>query len=118
MDHADTALEMPVGRHVLVICARGAVVDETQSLIMGEMHVEQALIGSVKAYSSLRQSQQGVVVCHIRVQHHHPRVEAVWPADIWDSGKVGVHCQELIRSSQGDHICIEVDYSLVLCLLP
>jgi len=56
MDHTDTALEMPVGRYVLIICARGAIVGETQSFPIGKVHIEQALVGPVEADPSLCQS--------------------------------------------------------------
>ena len=118
MDRADTALEMAIGWKVLIVPARSAVVCEAQSFPFPEVHVQESLIGTVKADASLCQREQGVVVAHIWVQHHHSTVEAVRPADVWDCCKVCVQSEKLVGSSQAHRIGIDVDNALVLCLPP
>jgi hypothetical protein len=55
-----------------------------------EMDIEQALISPVKADTSFRQSDQGVIILNIRSQDHHTTVEAVWPTDIWNRGEIDI----------------------------
>ena len=82
------------------------------------MHIQQTLISTVEANASLSKGEKGIVVAHVGVQDHHATVEAVRPANIRDSCKLGVHPQELVGRPQDDHIGIEVDHPPVLGLFP
>lgn len=114
----DATLKVSVGRKILVVTAWGTIVDETQPVPVGEVHIQQALIGTVKTDASIGQGGQGIVVAHIGIEDHHATVETIGPAYIRHGGEGGVHCQQLIRCFQDDHISIEIDDSFVLGQFP
>ena len=70
--YTDTALKVPIGRHILVMAARGTIVRKAQAVPTTEMGVQEALICAVKAYASLCECQQSIVVAQIRLQGQHP----------------------------------------------
>jgi hypothetical protein len=83
-----------------------------------KVHVEQPLVGAIKADTPFRKCPQRIVVLHVRSQYHYSAVEAIGPADIWSSGKIHVQTQKLIRGANGYHIRIDVYDALELCLSP
>lgn len=118
MYHVDTALEMAICRHILVIPARRAIVGEAQSLPISEVHIQQSLICPIEAYSPCGQCQESIVVTHIGVQDHNPAVETIGPANVWHGSKVGVDGEKLVRGTQRDHVRIDVHQPPKLGLLP
>ena len=51
--HVYLALEVPIGRHILIIPTGRAIVREAQPLPILEVHVQEPLICSIEADSSL-----------------------------------------------------------------
>ena len=118
MYQANCTLEMLVGRDILIIRARRAVVRETESMPVSKVHVQQALVGAVKAGTAFRKSFERKVVLHIWPQYHNTAVKAIGPADIGGSGEIYVHVQELVGGFDGHHVRVNVYDALELCLSP
>lgn len=53
MDHVDGALEVPVGRDILVISAGCAVIGKAQTMPFSKMHIQQPLVSTVETDTSL-----------------------------------------------------------------
>ena len=118
MYKAYAALKVSIGRCVLIVSTGRTVVGEAKAFPRPEMHVQQSLICSIKADTTLSKRQKSVVIAHIWFQREDSAVEAVRPADIGDSSKRMGQVEELVRSSQGNDICIDVHNMGVLCLFP
>lgn len=119
MNHVNAGLEVTVGGEVLVVCRGGDVVGKWQTVeVVLEVGVEETLIGTVKGDAPLGQANHGVVVAVIGRQGHDTGVEDVGPTDI-RGGRKGVwEVEELIGSSVGNDIGVDVDNSGELRLLP
>lgn len=116
--HADTALEVSISRYILVVSTRRAVVREAQPLPIPEMHIQKPLVSPIKAYTSLCQCQECVVIPHVGFQREDAAVETVWPSYIWNSCKCGRSTEELIWCLECHNIGIYVEYVGELYLSP
>lgn len=97
----------------------GDIVREGQSVVApSEMHVEQALIGTVEGNTPVCHGHHRVKVAHVGRQDHDACVEEVRPADIGGSREGVRQVEELIGGAVGDDIGIEVDNLGELHLLP
>ena len=83
-----------------------------------KVHIQQTLVCAVKRYSPLRHGHESVVVTHVGGQGHDARVEQVRPTDVGGGGKGMAKVEELVRSSVGNDIGINVDNSPKLRQLP
>jgi len=119
VDHADARLEVQIGRHILVVSRGGDVVSEGKTVPrVLEVHVQQTLIGTIEGDAPLGHSHHGIIVAHVRGENHDTGVEDVRPADI-RGGREGVRqFKELIRSTIGDNVSIDVNDLPELSLLP
>lgn len=119
MNHVDAGLEVAVGGEVLVVCRGGDVVGKGQTVeVVLEVGVEETLVGTVEGDAPLGQASHGVVIAVVGRQGHDTGVEDVGPTDI-RGGRKGVwEVEELIGSSVGDDISVDVDNSRELRLLP
>lgn len=119
MNHVNAGLEVAVGGEVLVVSRGGDVVGKGQTVeVVFEVGVEETLIGTVEGDAPLGQTNHGVVVAVVGCQGHDTGVEDVGPTDI-RGGRKGVwEVEELIGSSVGDDIGVDVDNSGELRLLP
>lgn len=88
MHHTDRTLEVLIGRDVLVVCARRAVIREAEPMPVPKMHIQEALVSAVEADAPLRQRFERKVVLHVGSQDHYTTVEAVGPAHVGGGGKV------------------------------
>lgn len=118
MNEADSTLEMLVGRNVLVVRTRRAIIREAQSMPVAEMHVEQALVSPVETDPTLSECLQRIVVLQIGSQHHDSTIEAIRPAHVWRGGKVYIQGEQLVRGPDGDDIAVDIHDSLVLGKAP
>jgi hypothetical protein len=117
--HVDTGLEVPVGRDVLVMGRGRDIVGEAQAVkIVLEVHVEQALVGSVEGDAPLSHGHHGVVITQIWGQNHDTRVEEVRPANVRRRREGMRSSKQLIGGSEGDNVGIDVDNFGELRLLP
>lgn len=119
MDHVDAGLEVSVGREVLVVRRRSDVVSERQTVeVVLEVDVEETLIGTIEGDAPLGHGDHGVVIAGVGRQRHDTSVEDVGPTNI-GGGREGVwEIEELVRSSVGHDVGIDVDNSRELRLLP
>lgn len=109
VDHVDTGLEVPVGWDVLVVSRRRDVVCEGKPVVVVlEVHIQQALICAVERDAAFGHGHHGVVVAHVRGEHHDARVEEVRPADIRRSCEGVGQLKELVGSPVGDNIGVDV----------
>lgn len=99
---------MLVCRDILITAARGAIVGKAQSLPILEMHVEQSLIGAVKADTPLSKSQKRIVIAEIRSEYQKTTVETIRPANIRYCSKIGVIIEKLIRCADCHHVGIDI----------
>lgn len=76
------------------------------------------MVSSVEADPPLCQGRKGIVVSHVGIEDKEATVETVRPANIRDCGEFGVEVEQLVGSSESDHISIQVHYPLELCLPP
>lgn len=84
VDQVDARLKVPIGRHVLVVSRGRHVVREAQAVeAVLEVHVQQALISTVKRDAPFGHGHQGVVVTHVGREDHDSRVEDVRPPHVW-----------------------------------
>lgn len=119
VNHVNAGLEVAIGGEVLVVRGRGDVVGKRQTVeVVLEVDVEEALVGTVEGDAPLRHGNHGVVVTGVGRQGHDTSVEDVGPANIRRSRKGVWEIEELIRSSVGNDIGVDVDNSRELRLLP
>ena len=118
MHHINRTLEMSIRRHILVMRARRAIVCKAHVVPIPKVHIQEALIRTVEANAPLCQRQQRIVVPHVRAQSHHAAVEAVGPANVWSSGKGGLEPEELVGSTDGYDVGVNVYYLSELRLPP
>ena len=104
--YTDTALKVPIGRHILVMAARGTIVRKAQAVPITEVGVQEALICAVEAYASLCECQQSIVVAQIRLQRQHPTIEAIRPPNIGYACKVCINIEQFVWCSEGHHVRI------------
>lgn len=79
-----------------------------------KVHVEQSLVSSIKADAPLGERFQCKVVLHIGTDDHESAIEAIGPADIWRSREVYLERQQLVGSSNGHNVTVDVDDFLEL----
>lgn len=115
--HVYLALKVPIGRHILIVSTGRAIIREAQSLPIPEVHVQQSLICSIEAVSSLCQSQQSIVFAHVGFQRKDTAVEAIRPSNVWYSCKAWRIVEQFIRSSKCYDVCVYV-YDVVELGLP
>lgn len=110
---------MPERWQILVMSRWCDVVREADAVIgVGEVHVDQALIGTIEGDVPLGHGQHGVEIIHVGRQDHDAGVEQIGPANI-GRGREGMReVKELIRSTVCNHICIDVHNFAKLGLSP
>lgn len=119
VDQVDAGLEVSVGRDVLVVGRGGDIVREADAVVaVAEVHVEQALVSAIEGDAPLGHGHESVVVAEVRGEDHDTSVEDVGPANVRGGGKRGGNVEELIGSSIGEDIGIDVDDLGELRLLP
>lgn len=118
MDQSNRTCEMPKSGYVLIMTARGAVVNKAQPVPFLKMHVQQALVCTIKANPALRKCQEGVVILKIWTKDHDSGIKTVRPPDIWNGRKMGIEREKLIRSPKCHNIGINIDDLLILSLSP
>lgn len=109
MRHADTGLEMPEGGQVLVVSRGRNIVREAQTIErVLEMHVQQALICTIKRYTPLCHCVQSKIITHIWTQYHQTGIEDIRPSYIWSRREFVWEIKKLIGSSKCYHIRIHI----------
>lgn len=83
-----------------------------------EVHVQQALVCTIKGDAALRHGQQSIVISQIGDQYHDTSVEKIWPPNVWRGAERVLERKELIRGAIGDDIGVYVDNLGKLSLLP
>jgi hypothetical protein len=58
-----------------------------------EMHIQETLIGSIKADPPLREGLQGIIVLHIGPESHQATVEAIRPAYVRGGSEIYLQCE-------------------------
>lgn len=118
MDQINRALKMLISRNILVIRTGRAIISKAQAMPIAKMLIQQSLIGAVEADAPIRERLQGIVVLQVGPENHHPAIETIGPADVWDRSKVHVQGEELVRGSESYDIAINVHDPVVLRLSP
>lgn len=119
VDHIDAGLEVTVGWKILVVSGGGHVVREADAVVvLPEVHIQQALVGTVERDAPLSHSNKCVVVAHVGRQDHDTRVEKVRPANVGRGRKRVRDAEEFIRGPVCDNIGIDVYDFRELCLFP
>lgn len=103
----------------LILRIRSAVIQEAEPMpiFVLKVLVEQALICAIKAVSASGQRLQCPVISHVGGHDHHPTVEAIGPTAVGSSSESRVNIEELIGSSHGYDVGIDV-YELAELELP
>lgn len=112
-------LEMFVRWQVLVMRRRCNVVCKAQAIIrVLEVHVEKALISTIKGYAASCHGRKRIVIAHVGSENHQTRIEEVWPSNI-GRGREGLgKLEQLVWSSERDHVGVHVNYLAELRLPP
>lgn len=98
---------------------RSDVVGKRQTVeVVLEVNVEETLVGTVEGDAPLGHGDHGVVIAGVGRQCHDTSVEKVGPTNIGRSRKGVWEIEELVRSSVGNDVGIDVDNSRELRLLP
>jgi len=119
MDHADARLEVLVGGHVLVVSRGRDVVGEAEAVVVVlEVHIQEALVGTVERDAALGHGHHGVIVAHVRGQNHEARVEEVGPTNVGRRREGVGKAEELIGGAVCHNVGIHIDDLAELGLAP
>lgn len=92
MNQANGALEMLIGRNVLVVGAGGAVIREAQPMPISKMHVQQPLVRAVKANAPLSERLKRIVILQVGSKDHDTAIENIRPANIRCGREIFLQC--------------------------
>lgn len=95
------------------------VVSEAEPVVVAaEVHVQETLVSAIERDATPSHGHHGLVILHVGGQDHDTGVEEVWPANIWGGRERAGNVKELLGSTVGNNIGINVDDLGELGLLP